>query len=174
MSLTPTAERLGTYAVRYTWSGTAPYAVWVNGEKLLNQTTLTEAIVQFPGESVPHACEVRDANDSGSAESVVYSPRLRIQWRGQNDAEYYKVQTYTGGAWATQQVVREDGSGYYQFSTVAQTDGATVQWRVVPVDERGYSGAAIDFSQFVVRNPAPPDVTMTYAAGTGLLTVAAS
>lgn len=174
MPLTPTAERVGPYSVRYTWSGTAPYDVWVNGELVLNQTTDTTTVIQFPGEAVPHAVEVLDATDTGMAESLRYSPRLRLQWRGHAGVEHYRVQTYADSAWSTQQIASEDGRGYYTYTTIAQADATSAQWRVIPVDERGYEGEPVAFTFYVVRNPAPPAVDFSYNAGTGNLTVSAS
>ncbi len=173
MSITVTAERVGTYAVKYAWTGTAPFDIWCNGEKILNQTTTTSTVVQFPSETVPHAIEVRDADSVGVANSVKYSPRIRLQWRGQSGVDYYKVQAYLSAEWSTRQIVRENGKGYYMFTTIAQADASTVQWRIVPVDYRKYEGEPVTFSHYVVRNPEPPDVALSYAAGTGLLTVAA-
>ena len=174
MPLLPTAEKLGAYSVRYTWAGTSPFDVYVNGERVLNQTTDTTLVVQYPSEATPHACEVRDANDTGTAASVEYSPRLRLQWRGQADAQFYHIQKYVASVWTTQQIASETGKGYYNYTTTAQADDTTVQWRVMPQDSRGYQGTPVDFSFFVVRNPAPPAVAYSYAAGTGLLTVSAA
>ena len=174
MSLTPTAETVGAYSTRYTWSGTAPYDVYLNGDLYLDQTSATTAVIQYPGETVPYAIEVRDATDSGLPESVKFSPNLRLQWRGQAGTDYYKIETYTGGEWVTQQIAKENGAGYYSFVTVAQGDATSPQWRVVPVDARKYEGDPVSFTQYIVRNPEPPAVAFSYDAGTGDLTVSAA
>lgn len=173
MSIVTTAEKVGATTVRYTWSGTAPYDVWLNGEKVLSQTDATSFVAQSPGEDVPYAIEVTDATLVGVAESERYSPRLRIQWRGQTDAAYYAIQRYSGSAWETKQIARESGQGYYRYITTAEADGASAQWRVVAEDEDGNEGAVLSHTQTVVCNPSPPNVAGTYAAGTGLLTIAA-
>jgi len=47
MPLVTTAEQVAPTTVRYTWSGTAPYDMWLNGEKLLAGTLATSFIVDY-------------------------------------------------------------------------------------------------------------------------------
>ena len=173
MPIIPTAERLGRYSTRYTWTGDAPFRVWVNGELRLDQTDATELIVQYPGESIPHAIEVLDDNDTDPAESQQFNPRLRLQWRGQRDASAYLVQRWTGSEWQNRTPVGESGAGYYRYLTVPEPDGAEVQWRVVAQDAQGYQGPVLRHTQTVVCNPLPPAIVDSYDADTGLLTVEA-
>lgn len=174
MPIIPTAERLGRYSTRYTWSGDAPFRVWVNGELRLNLTDDTELIVQYPGEATPHAIEVLDDNDTDPAESQAHSPRLRIQWRGQADASAYLVQRWDGSDWETRTPIGENGGGYYRYLTVPEVDGTEVQWRIVAQDAQGYQGAVLRHTQTVVCNPLPPSFADSYDSGTGLLTVEAA
>jgi len=174
MPLTPQAERLGLYSTRYTWSGNAPYRVWVEGELRLDQSDATELIVQYPGAAMPQAIEVLDSNDTDPAESEAYSPRLRLQWRGQADAAAYLVQRLAGSEWETRTPVGESGLGYYRYITVPEIDGTEVQWRIVAQDSQGYQGAVLRHTQTVVCNPLPPAFEDSYDAGTGLLTVEAA
>lgn len=166
--------RKGPKSWLYEWSGTAPFDVYIDGAKRLDQSTLTQLIVSGDSATTPPAMELRDATSTGTAQSVQYSPLMRLQWRGQADAALYKVQRYVSATWTTQQIVREDGRGYYTFTTVALTDGTAEQWRIVPQDARGYTGAAIIITETLVCNPAPPNVTITYTEGTTTLTVAAT
>ena len=172
MPITPTATRTGSYSVRYDWSGTAPFDVWRDGVKVLNQTDATTLTVQTTdGTTNPlPAVEILDSTDTDPAQSEVYSPRLRFQWRGQADASLYIVQQYTAGEWTTIQAVRESGIGYYCYDCLAQADGEDVQFRVLPQDSRGYQGLPISFTARVVCNPAPPAVAFTYDSGTGDVT----
>jgi len=175
MPVTPTATRVGTYAVRYDWTGTAPFDVWRDGQLVLDNTTATTYTAQTTdGTSNPlPAIEILDANDTAIAQSLQYSPMVRFQWRGQSDAAYYQIQQYVSSEWTAKGMVRESGIGYYSWESQPQTDGTSPQWRVVPYDSRGYAGLPLDVTHAVVRNPAPPAVTYTYSAGTGLLTIAA-
>jgi hypothetical protein len=169
-----TIQRIGPRAWRYTWSGTAPFDVWIDGAKVLDQTTLLTYIAQGDNSHTPPALEIRDAADTGLPQSVTYSPIMRFQWRGQTDASLYIVQQYIGSTWTTQNAVRETGRGYYTYSTLAQDDGTLSQWRILPQDSRGYRGAAVTFSQTIIRNPPPPTVLYAYDEGTTTLTVSAA
>ena len=174
MSILVTAERVGTYTVKYTWSGTAPYDVWMNGEKILDQTSVEEYIAQYAGSDVPYAIEVTDADDVTDADSLRFSPRLRLQWRGQADAYFYRIQRYNGSSWITKQIAEERGRGYYQFITPQETDGASVQWRVLAEDDQGNQSDAEQFTWSVVCNPDPPNVVGNWDEGSGELVISAA
>jgi hypothetical protein len=175
MPLTPTATRTGTYAVRYDWTGTAPFDVWQDGIRVLSGTTLTTYTAQTTdGTSNPlPAVEITDVTDTALAESERFSPRVKFQWRGQSDASYYRIQQYLDSEWTSIGMVKENGTGYYSWESTAQTDGSSAQFRVVPYDTRGYDGLPLTITHAVVCNPAPPAVSYSYSAGTGLLTIAA-
>ena len=175
MPVTPTTTRIAPSAIKYTWTGTAPYDVWVDGRKALDQTSLTEYITQTTdGTTNPlPPVEIFDATDTGTPQNKKYSPRLRFQWRGQSDAAIYLIQEYAAAAWTTKATVLEDGRGYYSFETPRQEDGATIQWRVLPQDSAGYQGDPLPFSFTVVCNPYPPAVEYTYSSIAGLIVSAA-
>ena len=175
MPLTPTATRTGANSVKYTWSGTAPYDVWQDGIKVLDQTTLTQYIAQtLDGSTNPlPAIEVLDDTDTTTAQSYRFSPRVTFQWRGQADALVYLIQEYVDAEWTTRAAAVETGDGYYQFTTAALDDVTTATWRVRPQDANGYSGDPVTLTHFMVRNPAPPAVSYSYSSGTGNLTVSA-
>jgi len=161
----PTAERLSDYATRYTWSGTAPYDVWLRGQRMAFQTTATVFVVEHYGEDVAPWIEVLDATDTDPAESLANSPRLRLQWRGQTDANLYLIQRWDGADWETKAMQREDGRGYFSHWTTAEQDGTTPQWRVIAQDVRGYESEMIAWEQLIVCNPTAPLVDGSYAAG---------
>lgn len=174
MPLTPTATRTGRYSVTYTWSGTAPFNVWLDGINVLQNTTATTYTAQSTdGTTNPlPAIEVLDDTDTDAAQSQAYSPRVKFQWRGQADASLYIIEYFDDGEWTPIASVKESGIGYYSFESTAQGDGETVQFRVIAQDSRGYQSLPLTLSHTVVCNPAPPAVAYTYSAGTGLLTVA--
>ena len=174
MPIIPTATRAGSYSVRYDWTGTAPFDVWLDGVKVLDGTellTYTAQNIDASTNPLP-AVEITDATDTETAQSEQYSPRVRMQWRGQSDADYYVVEQNIDAAWTALAMVRENGSGYYNFESTAQTDDTTAEFRVIPYDSRGYDGLPLYITHSVICNPAPPAVSYTYSAGTGDLTVA--
>lgn len=168
----PTAEKQGPNAVRYTWTGTAPYDIWQDGELVSEQQDLAIFVAQDVDAATVPAIEIRDANSTGDPESLKYSSRIRMQWRGQTDAEYYRIERWDGSAWDPKQVAFEGGSGYYTYTTPAEEDGVEAEWRIVTVDSNGYESTAIEHTETVVANPRPPVVEVTYDAGTGNFTVA--
>lgn len=172
MPIIPLATLVAPGAVRYTWTGDAPFDVWVRGERLAYQVASTEFLVEFSGEAAEPWIEVRDANDSGPALSELVGPKLRMQWRGQVDAAFYQVQRKDGSEWVVKGLLAESQRGYYWHKTLAEADGALAEWRVQAEDARGYLSDVENFTQRVVCNPATPAVALTYDEGTGDLTVA--
>lgn len=173
MPIIPTATRTGSYSVKYDWAGTAPFDVWQDGVKILNQTTATTYTAQTTdGTTNPlPAVEVLDSTDTEVAQSKQFSPLVKFQWRGQSDASYYQVQQYVDAEWTAKAMVKENGTGYYSYESIPLTDDTTAEFRVVPYDIRGYAGLPLPITHTIVRNPPPPAVAYAYSAGTGLLTV---
>lgn len=174
MPVIPIAEHLAANAVLYTWSGDAPFDVWLRGELVASQVSTTSLVVEYAGEAAEPWIEVLDANDVGPAASWQHSPRLRLQWRGQADAGLYYIERKNGSNWDAKAVVRETGRGYYPHVTLPEAHGATAQWRVRVEDDRGHEGAAVlEHTETVVCIPETPAVTGAYDEGTGDLTVSA-
>ena len=165
---------------RYSWTGTAPYSVfdYRSYEFTLRDSDDTEYYATAEDGGVePQAIEVFDSTEStASALGVLYPARITLQWRGYAYADYYDIQqeTSTPGTYASIQVYNEDGSGYYKYTATKLSDSVgTGSYRIVTVDK---SGALIntDFEAVIIRHPDPPELTYTYSAGTGLLTIAAA
>ena len=173
MPLLTTAEQVAATTVRYTWAGTSPFDVWLNGERILAGTTATSFIVDYSdGEAEPWI-EVLDDDDTDPAQSEQYSPRMRLQWSGNADADMYSVQRYDTdeAEWVDKQFDREMGNGYCWSWTTPEPEGTTLQWRVVAQDTREYESTVLAFSKLIVCNPRTPVVTGDYDANTGDLTV---
>lgn len=174
MPLIPIAEQLAPNAVRYTWSGDAPFDVWLRGELVASQVSTTSLIVEYAGEDAEPWIEVLDANDVDPAQSWQHSPRIRLQWRGQADAALYFIERNNGSTWEAKAVTVENARGYYSHVTLPEANGAMVQWRVRAEDARGYEGAAVlEHTQVVICVPETPAVSGAYDEGTGNLTVSA-
>jgi len=154
----------------------------LNGELLFGGTT-TDTALELDNASPrdattadpeePPALEVLDANDTTDAQNVTWTPRVTLQWRGSTDAHYYLVQESVDGAWVTRNYQLESGRGYYQYDSTALDDGESNDWRVVPYDLYDVAGSGLPYQFLVVRNPAPPRISMEYDQTTGNLTARA-
>lgn len=173
----PTKVSSGVW--RYAWTGTAPFSVfdYSTYDFTLRDSDDTEYFASNGGTVEPQAIEVFDSTeDSTTAKGVLYPAKITLQWRGYAYADYYDIQqeTSTPGTYATVQTYTEDGRGYYQYTAAKLTDDVgTGSYRIITVDK---SGAVVntDFEAVIIRNPNPPELTYTYSAGTGLLTIAAA
>lgn len=163
---------------RYDYTGTAPFSVYdYRVYDFTEQNTEdTSYYATSDDDTEPQAIEVFDSTeDSDTAIGLNYPANIVIQWRGYKYADYYDIQKETApSTWTSVQQYIEDGSGYYKFiGQVESDDVATVNYRVVMYDKAGASVTA-SAEQLVIRHPSPPELTYTYNAGTGLLTVAAA
>lgn len=172
----PTQVSSGVW--RYSWTGTAPYSLfdYRSYEFALQDSEDTEYYATSDDGVEPQAVEVFDSTeDTGDALGVLYPARITLQWRGYAYADYYEIQEETApSTYTTVQVYNEDGSGYYKYTATKLTDDVgTGSYRIITVDK---SGALVntDFEAVIIRHPDPPELTYTYNAGTGLLTIAAA
>lgn len=167
-------EKIGPSSWRFAWSATTgPYRVYLDGRLIDTITAVEYDYEGYTWGSFPPPLEVLDANDSTTPQNLDYPPRLWLQWRGVTDAEYYVVEYYSGSAWTRVNLqMPETGAGYYKYQTPALADVTTAQWRVLAVDAYQNESDPLTFSALIVRNPDTPDVTMTYSAVTGNVTIA--
>ena len=169
--------KVGANAWRYAWSGTAPFTVYRGGLAMLQDSDDTELVVQWL-DGAPHVepppIEVIDSTQTeADVQQALYVPNITLQFRGAPTNLYYKVEFYYGGDWIQAAVINETGAGYYTMVS-AGLPPDTYQFRVTPYDMSGTAGEPLQYSVFHVTNPAPPELTYTYNAGTGLVTVDAA
>lgn len=168
-----------TYGVwKYEWTGTAPYRVYAYDryDFILDDTEEESLFLTSENNIEPPAIEVFDSTETDSTpQGEQYEARFIIQWRGYQYADYYTIEKETApSTWSAVQYYTEDGRGYYRFeSTIESTDYVEPAYRVIMTDKAGATSTT-EFSYYMVRNPDPPELTYTYNAGTGLLTVAAA
>lgn len=173
MAVTLTVESAGAQTWIYMWSGTSRFDVWEDGVKTLSQTTQTQRTVTGPDAEEPPIIEVTDADLVGEAESLLYSPLVKFQWRGDPNAAYYAVQRFISSAWTDIKQLLETGLGYYSDATLPLDDDTNHDIRVTGVDDFGTESERMLIDIDMVRNPDAPVIDITYAQGTGLATIAA-
>jgi hypothetical protein len=127
--------------------------------------------------SVPSSPVFSVFDDADAAPSNVYPAGVLIQWDQPTDleVEYYLVEEYVAAAWTERTRVTADPARWqYEFQTRPLEDVTTHQFRVTPVGVNGNAGAARTYSVYMVRNPDPPDVALSYDDGTQKITVASA
>ena len=166
MATITSITRVGSRAWEFDMTGnTAPYTYYLYGKVILITNNDIEIIEDFGATTFvnePPPVEIFDANDTGTPESVSRPPYAILQWRGVPGSDLYRVEKNTGSWVAQTPVVIEDGSGYFRFDTGAIDDITTSQYRVIAVDENAVESDPIPFDVYIVRNPAPPEVTFTW------------
>lgn len=165
--------QIGPQAWRYTWSGTSPYRLYVPGWQIGAPTTDNSIILESDDIYEPPPLEVLDSLDTVDALDIQNPCTITLQWRGDLSHNYYSIEENVSGAWVRQRFVKEVGQGYYEFMSEVLDDATAANWRIVAYDSEENAGRSMEFTVTVVRNPAPPQVHITYNPVTGNATVSA-
>jgi len=159
-------------AVRYTWSGTAPFTAMARGVAVVQNNDQTSVILEHEDgqtHTQPVPIEVIDSTETDVAlQQVLHPPNITLQFRGRRTNSYYKIELYVAALldWYNGGTIYEDGRGYYQL-TLSNTPTDNYSFRVTPYDESGTAGEPLAFTIFHHTNPIPPELTYTYASGGG-------
>jgi len=167
---------ISSWEVPFTTDRTPPVdiRVCVNGA-VVNQYTLdgTADSVRVqcqPGEGI--ALEILDS------EAAILSPafpgRLTLNWTAVTSAKSYRVEEYVAAVWTERETITARGETAFSWETRWLENQTTFQFRVIPITAGGTEGTALTYSALMVRADEVPDVTYTYAAGTGKVTIAAA
>ena len=164
--INPTAVKLSDGRWSFTWPvDTPPYSVWLDGEEQASGLD-AEAFIYEGGqftELIPPHIEVVNAGDT--IQNEAFPPRYVLQWRGLQNATAYTVEQFISGEWTEVVQTMERGDGYYTYITDPLSDGDSHIFRITAFDQFGNSGSPLAFTSEIIRNPAPPDVVITIAAG---------
>lgn len=162
--ITPVVTRLDPGSWRFTWPvGTPPYGVWYASRLLATVATETYDYDKGDHEDTPPGLEIVNAGDV--AKNSLHMAYMLLQWRGNQNADFYIVEQYISGVWTVVATVPEDARGYYRWRSPALDDVTTYQFRVSATDVVGNMGTAITFTTEVCRVPAPPRVVVTLSGG---------
>jgi len=173
MSVTITREaRIGPASWLLEWSSTESdptYYIYLDGQL---QATTTREWWQF--DLLENEQVQIEILDSAATPQTAYPSRATIAWLPVDDAERYKVDQYSGGAWSTVRTTYDDIASGYTHTTTPLADDTTHQFRVVPVGENEIDGNEINVNIHMVRRPDKPDVAYTYNDGTATVTIASA
>jgi len=164
-------ERILGATWRFTWdAGTPDYEIWLDG--IVIDTVTPESFdFELPGFNVtPPPLEIVEVSDVPDSE--IRPPFLILQWREIALATSYSVEFLVGSVFEKQKFVYPKGSGYLRFQTPAQVDATEVIWRIRAMDDAGNFGVEVPFTIDIVKNPDPPDVSITYVVDSVVVGVA--
>lgn len=100
-----------------------------------------------------------------------YPGRNTLYWTQIAGAKYYRVDEFVSAVWTERAKVFDFGQGHFTWLTGLLDPLSQYQFRVVPVLDGDLEAAAIPFTFTPVRRPPPPEVTFSYSAGTGKVTI---
>lgn len=165
-----------SWEVPFTSDRTAPIdiRICINGavvnQYTLNGTQDTVRVQCLPDEGI--ALEILDHEDA--VLSPAFPGRLTLNWTAVGSAKRYRVEEYVSSSWIERQTLIATGETAFSWETRWLENQTTHQFRVIPITAGGTEGTALAFSALMVRNDVVPDVTYTYSAGTGKVTIAAA
>ena len=168
-------EKIGTKTYRYNWTdpgGASYYHVHIAGAAPVYTELLTYTISSSDALEPPPVEIIADV-DTNEALNVTHPSTAVIQWRGDTEADRYKVQEKVASVWTTRRQIRETTEGYYKYETAALADVTTHNWQVIPLDSEGTEGNPLTIDVVMVRHPPVPSISGSYAVGTGNLTISA-
>lgn len=156
-------EQLGPVTYRAQWdnSGGGTFYVWADGALL---GTTEEGYWDFQV-GVGRVVSVAVFDDAADAPGEWYPATLTLRWEGRPGDVIYRVEQWTGAAWAAVAQVVADARQVYHYETNVLDDATAYQWRVVPVDAASRDGSARTFSGTMCRYPEAPAVTVVWDSG---------
>lgn len=162
---TATKQENGHWLFEWTADSGDPFDIYLNGE-LLDSVTGGEYEAEEDGyDTAPPPLEIVEDASGADAESLLYPPYAILQWRGVTGAEAYLVEKLVDGDWVSFKTIMEQEEGYYTYQTGVLTDSESTSFRVSALDLQGNAGTPVAFSFYVVRNPAPPSVSLEMESG---------
>lgn len=164
-------EQTGPGVWRVEWTGTGPFRVYVDGGLVL-QGAQAEWTVETGNRYAPPLVEVLDSTETRTPDSLLYSPRVTLQWVAIEGASYYVVEQEVSGAWVQRAAVGADAlRTYYTYVGAAQGDQTEQHWRVSAVAQVGVAGVPVEVTFEMVTWPALPEVVVRYDEPTGQVIV---
>ncbi|HEX4793719.1 MAG TPA: hypothetical protein VH370_08010 [Humisphaera sp.] len=162
-----TQDRPGYVALRFAsdLSG-ATFYVYRDGQ-LLRTTTANHFSCRIDPDTAP----VFEVFDDPSTAPAALPRSLLLFWYRSDATDYYRIDQYDGSAWNFVTRIPDDGRSTYLWTSPNQPDGQVAQFRIVPVGTNGNEGTPTTIARLIVAHPLPPQVSYSYDAGTGKVTI---
>jgi hypothetical protein len=164
-----TATPISTTAWRMSWTGSGTFYVYQNGRRISIQTD-TQIDIQTADGAVP---QIEVATASGDVPyQLLYPWRANLAW-------------YDGDALASAYyVVQQDGTAidailgatreYVRWQSKPLADQTTYAYQIDPYATGNLIGESVTHDVVIARNPDDPNVTYSYDATSGDLTISAT
>lgn len=174
-----TIRNAGGGAWYFEWTGTPPFTLWSYGQNYAVfendyatvqdpfdnssvTTTRTSTTIITEDDVEPPVFGIIDSTEALPDDAFLNAMFLHLQWLRVPGAEAYIVQEEVSSVWTDRAVIREDGKQYYQYTSEGVEDGTTNNWRVKVIDREENEFVVTGISIEIVREPAPPSVTISY------------
>jgi len=168
---TPVQTGSNTWLVSWSSNLSTPtYYIYQDGTLIKTMQTTSTTFWAAAGESL----NIEILDDEDEVPESAFPGRLTLAWEKCTETDYYRIDEYVDAAWTERARIPDDGTYYYQWQTRFLEDVTSHQFRIVPVGDNGNEGAAKTFTVLMVRHPAEPSVSYTYAALTGVVTIASA
>jgi hypothetical protein len=99
--------------------------------------------------------------DTDCIPSIAFSGHLLLQWYGTGNHSY-RVEKYNGASWDLQEILVDDGRGYFSWRSPWLADVTVHTYRIVPVSSANNQGTPLSLVSLMVRHPDSPNVEVTY------------
>ena len=140
-----------------TWTGTPPFTIFKNGEKILTTNATSMVVNVEPNESNVYEVDGTD---------ITFNRRAIVSWQPSAGASGYKVEQYIDDDW----VLITETRGV-KYETAQLNDQEIYKYRVIPFDAKGAEGAPREYEALILGVPDAPEPTFAYESGTQKLTI---
>lgn len=154
-------ERVGAAEFLYTWTGTPPFTIFVNGRLRFEDYDGNTLVVYSSDAQEPPWLEIIEGADVSTAYSTLYPTTPRIQWRGHVWASHYVV--FKAGSPDTELArISETGKGVYSYEPEELDYNEDARYLVQVVNYFGATQGSVWFQITNAGTPLPPSISLSY------------
>ena len=137
------------------------FYIYINGE-LETETDETSYEVTSPL-NTQFQFDVLDDEDALPEE--FFPSTMILRWDGTPDSTQFRIEKYVVDTWVAKQVVIRDDRRVFHYNSELLDDSTVHTFQVVPVDEQGRDGVALEFEAEMCRYPDDPVVDISIDTG---------
>jgi len=165
-------QRLSKFIWDGGFSGSGTLYVYYESQLRKTSTNSGSVRIRTNDDEEPPVIEV--VEDPTIAEQRLYIGYVILQWSVVSGVKSYIIEELVGSTWAERFRSANEGARYIAYQTRFLDDSTTYSFRLKVVDQFGRTKTGETISVFVVRNPDPPGISLSYSSGTNELTISES